>query len=235
MRSLLNTLERVPEFEDLLLRIDAGRCPVAASGLSPVHRAFVASGIALRAERPVVLLCADEVDAARLAKDISALLEQPVAQLPAREFTFHTAATVSHQWEQRRLAVLKAMADGKVPVVVATVEGFLQRTLPPAALEQASFTLKMGESYDLNELCDKLTAAGYARCEQVEGPGQFAVRGGEAQIVQYPRPLRRVPAYVFKPQHMAFAPCFSFSSLYHVGKPSDHPIVLFFTAGCPEK
>ena len=36
----------------------------------------------------------------------------------------------------------------------------------------------MGASYDLNELCDRLTAAGYARCEQVEGPGQFAVRGG---------------------------------------------------------
>ena len=47
MRSLLNTLRRLPEFEDLLLRIDAGRCPVAASGLSPVHRAFVAAGIAL--------------------------------------------------------------------------------------------------------------------------------------------------------------------------------------------
>ena len=178
MRSLLNTLRRLPEFEDLLLRIDAGRCPVAASGLSPVHRAFVAAGIALRAERPVVLLCADEVDAARLSKDVSALLEQPVMQLPAREFTFHTAATASHQWEQRRLAVLKAMADGAAPVVAATVEGFLQRTLPPAALARASFELKMGASYDLNELCDRLTAAGYARCEQVEGPGQFAVRGG---------------------------------------------------------
>ena len=178
MRSLLNTLRRLPEFEDLLLRIDAGRCPVAASGLSPVHRAFVAAGIALRAERPVVLLCADEVDAARLSKDVSALLEQPVMQLPAREFTFHTAATASHQWEQRRLAVLKAMADGAAPVVAATVEGFLQRTLPPAALARAGFELKMGASYDLNELCDRLTAAGYARCEQVEGPGQFAVRGG---------------------------------------------------------
>ena len=58
MRSLLNTLRRLPEFEDLLLRIDAGRCPVAASGLSPVHRAFVAAGIALR--------CMGEADAPKL-------------------------------------------------------------------------------------------------------------------------------------------------------------------------
>ena len=192
MRSLLNTLQRVPEFKDLLLRIDAGRCPVATSGLSPVHRAFVAAGIARELDRPVVLLCPEEVEGAKLARDLEALLDTPVLQLPGREFTFHTAATVSHQWEHKRLAVFRAMAQGKAPVVVATVEGFLQRTLPPAALEQACFSLKMGESYDLNDLCDRLTAAGYARCEQVEGPGQFALRGGILDFFSpsAPQPVR---------------------------------------------
>ena len=123
MRALLSTLQRVPEFEDLLLRIDAGRCPVAASGLSPVHRAFVAAGIAQRLERPIVLLCPEEVECAKLSRDLEALLEVPVLQLPGREFTFHAAATVSHQWEHKRLAVFKAMAQQKAPVVVATVEG----------------------------------------------------------------------------------------------------------------
>ena len=122
MRALLSTLQRVPEFEDLLLRIDAGRCPVAASGLSPVHRAFVAAGIALRLERPVVLLCPEEVECAKLSRDLEALLEVPVLQLPGREFNFHTAATVSHQWEHKRLAVFRAMATRKAPVVVSTVE-----------------------------------------------------------------------------------------------------------------
>ncbi|MBR1779779.1 MAG: DEAD/DEAH box helicase, partial [Oscillospiraceae bacterium] len=178
MRNLLNTLRRVPEFEDLLLRIDAGRCPVACSGLSPVHRAFLCAGIALRLERQVVMLCADDVECARLAKDLTALLDAPVHTLPAREFTFHTAATVSHQWEHRRIGVLRAMATGAAPVVLATAESFLQRTLPPAVLEQAALTLEQGQSYDLNALCDGLVSAGYARCEQVEGPGQFAVRGG---------------------------------------------------------
>ena len=192
MRALLSTLQRVPEFEDLLLRIDAGRCPVAASGLSPVHRAFVAAGIALRLERPVVLLCPEEVECAKLSRDLEALLEVPVLQLPGREFNFHTAATVSHQWEHKRLAVFRAMATGKAPVVVSTVEGFLQRTLPPAALEEACFSLKMGESYDLNQLCDQLTAAGYARCEQVEGPGQYALRGGILDFFSpaSPQPVR---------------------------------------------
>ena len=33
-------------------------------------------------------------------------------------------------------------------------------------------------SYDLNQLAETLTAAGYSRCDQVEGVGQFALRGG---------------------------------------------------------
>ena len=178
MRSLLNTLQRVGEFQDLLLRIDAGRCPIAASGLSPVHRAFLAAGIAVESQRPAVILCADEVDAGRIAKDLTALTEQPVLQLPSREFTFHDAASISHQWEHKRIAVLRAMAAEQAPIVVATVEGFLQRTLPPTKLAQASFTLEQGQSYDLNAICDRLVASGYLRCQQVEGAGQFAVRGG---------------------------------------------------------
>ena len=178
MHTLLNTLQRVHEFEDLLLRIDAGRCPVAASGLSPVHRSFLCAGIAGRSERSVVILCADEVECARIVRDITPLLDTPVLQLPGREFTFHTAATVSHQWEHRRLGVLRAMEQGKAPVVVTTAEALLQRTIPPKVLERAVFSLKPGDVWDLTDLCDKLVAAGYARCEQVEGPGQFALRGG---------------------------------------------------------
>ena len=190
MHSLLNTLQRVPEFQDLLLRIDAGRCPIAASGLSPVHRGFLSAGIAAESQRPAVILCADDVDAARITRDLAALTEQPVLQLPSREFTFHDAATVSHQWEHRRIGVLRAMAAGRAPLVVATVEGFLQRTLPPETLSRACFTLEQGQSYDLNNLCDRLVAAGYLRSQQVEGPGQFAVRGG---ILDFFSPSRDKP------------------------------------------
>ena len=190
MRVLLDALNRIPEFKDLLLRIDAGRCPVAVSGLSPVHRSFLCAGIAGGSGRSVVVFCADEVECARITRDISALTEAPVLQLPSREFTFHTAATVSHQWEHRRIGVLRAMRQDKAPIVVTTIEGFLQRTIPPATLEEVCFSLKQGESYDLNELCERLVSAGYSRCEQVEGPGQFAVRGGILDVFspagQYP-------------------------------------------------
>ena len=54
----------------------------------------------------------------------------------------------------------------------------MQRTIPKEQLARASRTIRLGESYDLDELTGMLAAAGYVRSEQVEGVGQFALRGG---------------------------------------------------------
>ena len=50
--------------------------------------------------------------------------------------------------------------------------------VPPEELDRAWAELRTGGSYDLNQLAETLTAAGYSRCDQVEGVGQFALRGG---------------------------------------------------------
>ena len=67
---------------------------------------------------------------------------------------------------------------GDAPIVVCTAEGLLQKTSPPARLRDAALTLSMGERYDLNDLPRRLVDAGYSRADQVEGVGQFALRGG---------------------------------------------------------
>ncbi len=178
MKLLVSCLNRIPEFSKLLTAIDAGVCPVAVSGLAAIHRAHFAAGIREQTGRPVVLVCADEGEARRLCRDLTALTGEPVSLLPAREFTFHNAATVSHEWEHQRLSILAGLWDSSISLVVATVESLLQRTLPPALLDAAARTLRVGDNCDLNELTELLVRAGYFRCEQVEGVGQFALRGG---------------------------------------------------------
>ncbi len=192
MEKLLDILDRVPEFGELVRRIDGGGCPVAVSGLAPVHRAHFAAALGRATGRPVVLLCADEGECKRMAKDVAAFSGKEVSLLPGREFVFHAAASVSRQWEQRRLAVLYAMATQPPPFLAATPEGLSQRTLPPAALLGAAVELAVGGTYDLDALTHSLTAAGYARCMQVEGPGQFALRGGILDVYSpgLPQPVR---------------------------------------------
>ena len=178
MKKLLNILKEVPEFLRLTADLEAGRSPVEVAGLSPIHRAHFAAGLLERLDCPVVLVCADEAECARLAADVTALSGVPATMIGAREFLFHDGAVASRQWEHRRLAAFHAMAQGKVRLIAATAEGLLQRTLPPEELEVHVVTVEASGSYSLDELADRLAALGYTRCQQVEGVGQFALRGG---------------------------------------------------------
>ncbi|MBC5738783.1 transcription-repair coupling factor [Lawsonibacter faecis] len=193
MKQLVSIITSLEEFRSLTAAIDSAACPAAFTGLSPVHRAHVAAGVRQEQERPIVVICADEGEAGRMAKDLGALTGEAVRTLPAREFTFHNAAVVSRQWEHARLSVLRALAAGECPILVVTVEALMQRTMPRTLLTQASLCLRLGETYDLNELAETLAAAGYTRCDQVEGVGQFALRGG---ILDFFSPAERAPVRV---------------------------------------
>lgn len=192
MKPLLSALNDIPEYRSLLAAIDNGACPAAFSGLSAVHRAHFAAGIRQELNHPVVVVCADEGEAERMARDLAALSGEAVRTLSAREFTFHNAAVVSRQYEHRRLSTLRALAAGECPLLVCTVESILQRTIPKTLLTQAAQVLRMGERHDLGELAGTLAAAGYTRCEQVEGVGQFALRGGILDFFSpaHPKPVR---------------------------------------------
>ena len=193
MQLLTQVLRELPEVRKLLAAIEEGGCPAAFSGLSPVLRAYIAAAVRRETGRSVVLLCADETEGERLSRDLRALTGEEVRLVAAREFTFHHAAVVSRQYEHRRLAAFHALLEGGSPLTVVTVEALLQRTLPPEALRRASRTIRLGESYDLNELAEALSAAGYTRGQQVEGVGQFALRGG---ILDFFSPAQERPVRV---------------------------------------
>ena len=89
MKQLLSALNRIPEFEQLCSAVDYGACPAAFSGLGAVHRAYFAAGLHRRMERPVAVVCADEGEAERMARDLASFTGEEVRTLQAREFTFH--------------------------------------------------------------------------------------------------------------------------------------------------
>ena len=113
-----------------------------------------------------------------MAGDLHELLGEDVSLLFAREWQLRDRVFASHGWEQQRIGSLCSLAAGKAPILVATVDGLMQRTLPPDALRGAVTDISLGDRFDLNALSKKLVESGYTRAETVEGVGQFALRGG---------------------------------------------------------
>ena len=80
--------------------------------------------------------------------------------------------------EQKRISALYGLLTGEAEIVTVSVAGLLQRTIPPESLTRAAFTVENGGSCAIEDVEDALLRCGYSRTEQVEGPGQFARRGG---------------------------------------------------------
>ena len=191
MTGLLQKLLTLPQLRELTAAITGRDRCAAVTGLSPVHRAMLSAAVASETKRPLLLLCADEKECARQAADLRVLLDTEPVRLPERELQLRPAA-YSRQWENSRLSALYRMARGDAPVVVATAAAMTQRCLPLDVLLEVSFTLEVGGQYDVRALCGRLAAAGYTRTDQVEGPGQFALRGGILDVFSpgEERPLR---------------------------------------------
>lgn len=178
MDQFLRKLNTIPEVAGLVRLVESGGCPVAVTGLQPVHRSCVGAAVAQGCGRPAVFVCGDEQEVRRLAADLQCLTGTEPVVLLSREWQFRPGAVSSRDWERSRLAALYALAKGKAPVTVATADGLMARTAPKKLLLSAVRTLKLGGRETLAQLSEFLIAAGYTRCQQVEGVGQFALRGG---------------------------------------------------------
>ena len=191
MNVLLSLLQKSTDYNQLLKAVEAKQA-VAVSGLSQTPRSHVLAAVHEQSGRPLVAVCQDDMAAKRLASELGAFLGEEPPVLPSRELTLAGAIGVSRQWEQQRLRLLYALAQGRVPVLVASLDALLLRTLPRQTLFSASVTLRTGAEYSMPELIDRLTRAGYSRASLVEGVGQFALRGGILDVYSpaQEKPLR---------------------------------------------
>ncbi len=193
MNFFADTFSELQDFERLCSAFDEGEVPVCVTGLSAVHKAQLAVALAGRNTPAILLLTGTEADAIRLCADINAMAGGTIAMhYPAKELLFTQAESRSTEYEHERLHVLSAVSKGEIRIVACGVEAALQPTLPPEVLRLSHITLEAGGSVNLETLMEQLIAAGYSRCENVEGKGQFAVRGSIVDIfpVQRTAPVR---------------------------------------------
>ena len=158
--------------------LESGGLPALVSGLSAVHRAHLGAALRESSGRPLFVICPDDTAAENMARDLGSMLGEHAAVLGMRDFCFYPAEAVSRQAEQRRISALYELCSGTAQVCAASIPGLLQRTLPPETLRRAAFVVDAAQPCSPEDLEDALLRCGYSRADQVEGPGQFARRGG---------------------------------------------------------
>ncbi len=184
-------MQKMPAFSAVQKDIEAGRTPLSVTGLGHIHKALWIHAARVSTRRRALVLTADEAEATRLQEDLTALGER-VLMLPARELSLRRVESTSREYEQMRLATLATMAEGGFDCVIAGVDAAIQYTLPPEVLLARTLDIVAGAPLPVQDLTAAFTAAGYERTAQIEGAGQFAVRGGIVDIypAAAPSPMR---------------------------------------------
>ena len=177
MDKLLTALKTIPEYNSVLECVK-NNSAAAVTGIGQINRSHFIAALYQDTARPICVIVQDDVTAKRVQEELRSFLTDTPPSLPGRELTLYDASVVSRGWEQKRMRQYFDLLNGKTRLQILSWDALSQRTMPPAVFKEASFNLKIGESYDIDSLITKLTAAGYSRCAMVEGPGQFAVRGG---------------------------------------------------------
>src|SRR5512147_1598666 len=130
------------------------------------------------ADRPALLVAADDRSARDLASDLRAYLAPRRVRLyPSRGTGYASHLTPPPHLVGLRIDALDALREGEEAIVVASATA-LAEAVPDASLRPSGFSVSTGEEIELDVVAGDLVAAGYERVEQVEERGQFAVRGG---------------------------------------------------------
>ena len=181
MEQLLDILKSIPEYSTLLDGISRSQS-AAVSGIGQINRSHMIAGLFHHTDRPIAIVCQDDMAARRIQEELSGFLGTQFPILPSRELTLYDTAVVSRAWEQKRMRQLYQLSHGQTRLQIFSWEALSQRTVPASTLNNSAFYLKTGGIYEPDTLLSRLTSAGYTRCPMVEGPGQFAVRGGIVDI-----------------------------------------------------
>jgi transcription-repair coupling factor (superfamily II helicase) len=188
LRPLLRQL--ATSSDGVALAREGGRAFVSAS-LRPYLVAALLDGVddALAEGRPALVVAGDDRQARDLAADLRHwLAPRPVRFYPSRGVAYESHLAPPPHLVGLRVAALDALLEygehgesanpGEEPPVVVVSAVALSEKVPDPELRPHSFTLRVGELLDLDEVGGDLVAAGYERVDQVEDRGQFAIRGG---------------------------------------------------------
>ena len=184
-------LKSTPEYQKIAESLRTPG-PAALFGLPPAGRALLYAALQKDLGRLVCIVTPGEAEATHFADDLKAL-GLTAAAFPPRDFMLRPVEGAGREYEYRRLSVLGALAGGRLNAVCVPAEALLQYTVPRDEFLRNTLTLKPGMVYNREALVARLFAAGYVRRSQVDGPGQFSVRG---DIVDIYAPDMHQPARV---------------------------------------
>ena len=177
-----NPLLELQEYDNLVQALKSGKGPLQVTGTldsQKVHLMYELGEASAFAWKLVVTY--DDTRAKEIYDDLRSFTSR-VWLYPAKDLLFYSADIHGNLMARQRIAVLRRLMEDREGVVVTTMDGLMDHLLPLKYLREQSITVESGQVIDLDVWKERLIAMGYERVAQVDGMGQFSIRGGIVDI-----------------------------------------------------
>nr|WP_288723330.1 transcription-repair coupling factor [uncultured Sellimonas sp.] len=176
MKAFTEPLLELAEFETIqkTKKQKAGLLQIA--GCTGSQKTHLAYALAEDGTRSLYVLSNEE--RAKEVYEEYRFLDPDVYFYPARDFLFYQADIRGVFLTKQRMEVMRALLEEERATVITTIDALMDAVDSLEAIRAKVFCMEVGQTMDFEKLKETMVSMGYRREEQIEGPGQFAVRGG---------------------------------------------------------
>lgn len=172
-------LNDLPEFQNLIAKIQSGQDKVNISGLYKSSRSFFLTSLGEKISRPLVIITQGDDEAEYLVRELKTFGAKNVLGFPAPD-------------PAGQAVVLEKLLPNTNSFLVTIPAAFQQRFVSPREFGRFCRSLISGQKLDRQQLIRELSLAGYEKYSLIDDVGQFSVRGEVLDLwpPQFDYPLR---------------------------------------------
>lgn len=184
MECLVKKIKESDKYFELISNLKkSNKNSLSATGLTGSAKALYTYAITKELNTSSAIICSNVFQANKIIQDLKFFCDDiEIIFLPSRSIEYYDIEAESKEEENGRSYAIKKILEGKLNILVTTIEACSIYMEPKKYFENLEISFKVGESINVENLLEKLINLGYKRAEVVEGKGQFAIRGGIIDI-----------------------------------------------------
>ena len=177
MSRFRNPLQALDVYRALTEKLRRREGPVLVSGLADAAKGQFAEALGDDRYPLKLLVTYDEVRARELQEDLQSFGVDALLY-PAKDLLFFAADVRSNELSALRIDIRRRIAESGSGFVVTTIDGLMDKLEAPERFLRRCLRIAASGRLQLGETVKELAALGYERTAEVDGRGQFSVRGG---------------------------------------------------------
>lgn len=176
---IINKLRPFDEIEDAL---DKNSSPISVYGTSDGFCGIFSYGIFQKINKKLLVVAQNRLSARNIYEDLINISPLRVKLYPEKDIFLFDRDSKSKTTLKTRLTTLESLCEDDWDIVVTTVKALGDKISTKEDFIKNTLNLKRGDDVDVNVLKALLSDMGYERYPQVEGLGQFSIRGNIIDI-----------------------------------------------------